>query len=358
MLQRKETDVPRANEIAVLGRTGLNVTQLALGTAPLGNLLKVIPEEQAELAFDAALTAGLTYIDTAPFYGYGLAEERVGRALQGRNRSDYVISTKVGRLIRKGERSGAEIFDGGKSFYLHNDDMCCVRDYSYDGVMTSLEESLERLNMDYVDIVHIHDPDDWFEPACEGAYKALSKLREEGVIKAVSAGMNQWEMLSDFMDHGQFDCFLLAGRYTLLDQTALPTFLPKCTSAGTAIIAGGVYNSGLLADPRPGITFNYVPVEQPVLDQALRIKAVCDEHGVELKAAAIQFPLAHSAVPCVLTGVRSAEELAENIRLFETPIPDALWSSLKEEGLLSPDAPVPESTSGKQQKPAAATVSG
>jgi D-threo-aldose 1-dehydrogenase len=333
--------MPNPAQQAPLGRTGLNVSQLSLGTAPLGNLLAEIPEDQAEAAFAAALDAGLNYIDTAPFYGYGLAEERVGRALQGRNRDDYVISTKVGRLIREGERSGAEVFDGGKSFYLAKPGMYTKRDYSYDGVMTSLEESLNRLGMDRVDILHIHDPDDFFDAAVAGAYKALAKLREEGVIKGVSAGMNQWEMLSDFMDHGAFDAFLLAGRYTLLDQTGLPELLPKCVAQGTAIIAGGVYNSGLLADPRPGITFNYVPVTEEVLAQALKIKAICEGHGVPMKAAAIQFPLAHPAVPTVLTGVRSAEEFAENLNLFETDIPADLWAELRTEGLLSADAPTP-----------------
>lgn len=333
--------MPKAAEKAALGNTGLMVSQLALGTAPLGNLLTEIPEDDAEAAFAAALDAGLNYIDTAPFYGYGLAEERVGRALQGRNRADYVISTKIGRLIRPGERSGAEVFDGGKPFYLAKPGMMTQRDYSYDGVMTSLEESLKRLGTDYVDILHIHDPDDHFEEAVKGSYPALAKLREEGVIKGVSAGMNQWEMLSNFMDHGQWDAFLLAGRYTLLDQTGLPELLPKCVAAGTAIIAGGVYNSGLLADPRPGITYNYMPVTEDVLAQALRIKAVCTAHDVPLKAAAIQFPLAHPAVPTVLTGVRNAEEFAENLALFETDIPDALWGDLRAEGLLSPDAPTP-----------------
>ena len=333
--------MPKAADRVALGNTGLKVSQLALGTAPLGNLLAEIPEDQAEAAFAAALDAGLNYIDTAPFYGYGLAEERVGRALQGRNRSDYVVSTKVGRLIRPGERSGAEVFDGGKSFYLAKPGMMTQRDYSYDGVMTSLDESLARLGTDYVDLLHIHDPDDHFDEAVKGAYPALAKLREEGVIKGVSAGMNQWEMLSNFMDHGHWDAFLLAGRYTLLDQTGLPELLPKCVDAGTAIIAGGVYNSGLLADPRPGITYNYMPVTEDILAQALRIKAVCTAHDVPLKAAAIQFPLAHPAVPTILTGVRSAAEFAENLELFETDIPDALWGDLRAEGLLSPDAPTP-----------------
>ncbi|KAJ55456.1 aldo/keto reductase [Actibacterium mucosum KCTC 23349] len=333
--------MPNAATRVALGNTGLKVSQLALGTAPLGNLLAEIPEDQAEAAFAAALDAGINYIDTAPFYGYGLAEERAGRALQGRNRSDFVISTKVGRLIRPGERSGAEVFDGGKSFYLAKPGMMTQRDYSYDGVMTSLDESLTRLGTDYVDLLHIHDPDDHFDEAVKGAYPALAKLREEGVIKGVSAGMNQWEMLSNFMDHGHWDAFLLAGRYTLLDQTGLPELLPKCVDAGTAIIAGGVYNSGLLADPRPGITYNYMPVTEDILAQALRIKAVCEAHDVPLKAAAIQFPLAHPAVPTILTGVRSADEFTENLQLFETDIPDALWGDLRAEGLLPADAPTP-----------------
>ena len=331
----------KAAQKVSLGQTGLTVTQLALGTAPLGNLLAEIPEAQAERAFAAALDAGVTYIDTAPFYGYGLAEERLGRALQGRNRADYVISTKIGRLIRKGERSGAEVYDGDKPFYLAKPEMYSKRDYSYDGVMRSLEESLQRLDMDYVDILHIHDPDDHFEEAVTGAYPALAALREEGVIKGVSAGMNQWEMLSNFMDHGEFDAFLLAGRYTLLDQTGLRDLLPKCQDRGTAIIAGGVYNSGLLADPRPGITYNYVPVTEEILQQALRIKAVCDNHSVPLKAAAIQFPLAHPVVPTVLTGVRSEEEFAENLELFETRIPADLWGELRAKNLLPADAPTP-----------------
>lgn len=336
--------MPIAAEKTPLGETGLQLSQLGLGTAPLGNLLKEIPEAQSESAFAAALDAGIRYYDTAPFYGYGLAEERLGRALKGQNRSDFVVSTKIGRLIREGTRSGAEIYDGGKSFYLAYPERNVVRDYSYDGVMRSLDESLARLQMDYVDILHIHDPDDHFQDAVQGAYPALAKLREEGVIKGVSAGMNQWEMLSDFMDHGQYDAFLLAGRYTLLDHSGLPSFLPKCLEHGTQIIAGGVYNSGLLADPRPGITFNYVPVEQEVLDRALAIKAVCTANNVDMKAAAIQFPLAHPAVSSILTGVTSAAEFQENLTLFQTDIPDQLWTDLKAEGLLPENAPIPQST--------------
>lgn len=329
-----------------LAKTGLKVTRLGIGTAPIGNLYSVVPEEDAAAAIETAFSAGVRYIDSAPFYGYGLAEQRAGRGLAGRPRDDYVVSTKVGRLIRPGKRTGTEIFDGDKSFYLANDEMCCVLDYSYDGVMRSLEDSLVRLNLDRVDILHIHDPDDHFDQAVAGAYKALDKLRSDGTISAVSAGMNQWEMPARFMDYGRFDCFLLAGRYTLLDQTALPEFMPKCVKNGVSVIIGGVFNSGLLADPRPGITFNYVAAPQELIDRALKIEAVCLSHGVPLKAAAIQFPLGHPAVATILTGVRSAEEFKENERLFRMPIPDDLWAELKAEGLLAQEAPVPTNKEG------------
>jgi len=333
--------MPNPTERARIGHTDLNVTQLSLGAAPVGNLLKKVSEKDAIETFKAAFKAGIRYVDTAPYYGYGLAENRLGRALADQNREEFVISTKVGRLIRPGQRSGSELFDGDQPYYRANLDMRCVFDYSYDGVMHSHEESLERLGLDRVDILHIHDPDDHFELAVKGAYKALDRLRSEGTIQAVSAGMNQWEMLSRFMDHGDFDCFLLAGRYTLLEQTALTEFLPKCVQRGVSIILGGVFNSGLLADPRPGITFNYEVAPQKLIDQALRIAAVCEGHGVSLKAAALQFPLAHPAVATVLTGVRSAAEFEENERLFRHPIPRDMWQELKDKGLLVEDAPVP-----------------
>ncbi|MCH2095649.1 MAG: aldo/keto reductase [Rhodobacteraceae bacterium] len=338
--------MPKAADRVALAETGLRVSQMALGTAPLGNLLAEVPEDQAEATFAAALDAGINFFDTAPFYGYGLAEERLGRALQGRDRSDFVVSTKVGRLIRPGHRSGAEIQKDGASFYRAKPGMMIRRDYSYDGVMRSFEESLNRLRMDYVDMLHIHDPDDHFELAVTQAYPALAKLREEGAIKGVSAGMNQWQMLSRFMDHGRFDSFLLAGRYTLLDHSGLPEFLPKSQQNGTAVIAGGVYNSGVLADPRPGITFDYEPVQQDVLKRALALKTICEANDVDLKAAALQFPLAHPAIPTVLTGVRSANEFVQNLALFETCIPDRLWMDLRSAGLLPDAAPTPDRAFG------------
>jgi D-threo-aldose 1-dehydrogenase len=324
-----------------LGRTGLRPTRVGFGCAPIGNLLAEVSDSDAEAAIAAAFDAGVRFIDAAPFYGYGLAEERAGRALKGRRREDFVVSTKVGRLIRRGERSGAEVFGDNQSFYLANANMRLELDYSYDGVMRSLEESLRRWGLDRIDILHIHDPDDQFDEAVNGAYKALDRLRSDGTISAVSAGMNQWEMLSRFMDHGRFDCFLLAGRYSLLDQTALPEFLPKCMERGVSVIVGGVFNSGLLANPVRGATFNYIAAPDDLIERALRIKAICERHGVSLKAAAIQFPLAHPAVASILTGVRTKAEWDENDAGLRVPIPADLWAELKAESLLSNDAPVP-----------------
>lgn len=323
-----------------IGDTDIKVTRLGLGTASIGNLLKEVSEEDAQAVLETAFEAGIRYMDTAPFYGCGLSEHRVGNALKDKNRDDYVISTKVGRLIRPGKRTGSEVYNGSKPFYLANLDMSARFDFSYDGVMQSHEESLERLGLHRIDILHIHDPDDHFDSAVKSAYRALDDLRSDGTIGAVSAGMNQWEMLSRLIDHGDFDCFLLAGRYSLLDQTALTEFLPKCLEHGVSIILGGVFNSGLLADPRPGITYNYLEAPQHIIDQATRIGRVCESHGVPLKAAALQFPLAHPAIVCILTGVSSVSELEENERLFRYPIPEALWQDLKAEKMLPKEAPV------------------
>ena len=331
-----------------IGQTDLTVTRLGFGSAPIGNLLREVSEADAQGGLNAAIDAGVRYFDTAPYYGYGLSENRVGRALADKNRDEFVVSTKVGRLIRAGRRTGKEVFDGDKPFYRANLDRCCVFDYSYDGVLRSHADSLARLGLDRIDILHIHDPDDHFDEAVNGAFKALDRLRSEGTIQAVSAGMNQWEMLSRFMDHGDFDCFLLAGRYSLLDQTALPEFLPKCLERGVSVILGGVFNSGLLADPQPGITFNYVAAPQELIDQALRIGKVCERHGVPLKAAALQFPFAHPAVACVLTGVRSAAEFQENERLFRQTIPNDMWRELKAAGLLAEAVPVPDTEEKRQ----------
>ena len=332
--------MPNPFETNALGSSGLSVSRLSLGAAPMGNLLNKVSEEVALLTIEEALNSGINYVDTAPFYGYGLSEERIGRCLPKLSKRP-MISTKVGRLIRPGVREGTELFGDRQPFYLANLDKRFIFDFSYDGVLRSHEESLQRLGVDAVDILHIHDSDEHFTDAVQGAYQALNRLREEGSIKAVSAGMNQWEMLSKFLDHGDFDCFLLAGRYTLLDQSSLAELLPKCLKHGTSIVIGGVYNSGILANPVPGTTYNYVEAPQDLIDRALAMDVICQRHGVPLKAAALQFPLGHPSVATVLTGVRSREEWQENLRLFELEIPRDLWLELREESMVDPEVPLP-----------------
>jgi D-threo-aldose 1-dehydrogenase len=325
----------RAAERARLGRTPFEVTRFGLGTAPLAGLYQAVPENQALAVIARAWDAGIRHFDTAPLYGFGLAEMRVGKALNGKPREEFVLATKVGRLLRAGAPP-----EPGQNFQ-GTPPVNPVFDFTYDGVMRSVAESLERLQLDRIDILHIHDPDHHYSDALHGAYKALDHLRSEGVIQAVGAGMNQAEMLARFAREGNFDCFLLAGRYTLLDQVALDELLPICVERGIAIIAAGVYNSGILADPKPGARYNYSAAPEPLLERARRIRAVCDSHGVPLKAAALQFPLTHPSVSCVVVGCRSVAQLDESIRMFEVDIPPALWHELKTEGLLREDAPTP-----------------
>ena len=317
-----------------LGRTPLQVTRLGFGTAPLGGLFQALGDDEAHQVVEAAWSAGIRFFDTAPQYGNGLAEERLGAVLGTKPRDQYVLATKVGRLLRAGAPPQTETFPDAPPLNP-------VFDFSYDGVMRSVEESIARLGIDKIDVLHIHDPDEHFEEALAGAYPALDRLRAEGTIQAVGAGMNQAEMLARLAREANFDCFLLAGRYTLLDQVGLKELLPFCVERGIAIIAGGVFNSGILADPRPGAHYNYRAAPEALVKRAARIKAVCDRHGISQKAVAIQFPLGHPAVQTVLTGCRAVEELNENVEAFQAPIPDEVWRELKSEGLLVPEAPVP-----------------
>jgi D-threo-aldose 1-dehydrogenase len=317
------------------GKTRLSVTPLGLGGAPLGGLFRPVADEEAHRVVRTAYELGLRFFDTAPLYGHGLSERRFGHALGGLPRDTFVLSTKVGRLLR------ADAPPDPRRQFKGIPPVNPVFDFSYDAVMRSVEESLERLGLDRIDVLLIHDPDDHYEPAISEAYRALDTLRSEGTIGALGAGMNQAEMLARFAREGDFDCFLVAGRYTLLDQAALVELLPLCVEKRIAIIIGGVYNSGILAGPREGATFNYEPAARHWLERARRLEAVCDRHGVPLKAAAIQFPLAHPAVVTVLTGARSVAELEENVRMFRTEIPPALWQELRAEDLLPDEAPVP-----------------
>ncbi|TMC08622.1 MAG: aldo/keto reductase [Chloroflexi bacterium] len=311
-----------------LGRTGLEVTRLGLGTAPLGGMYQAVTDEQGAALVEAAWAAGLRFFDTAPLYGHGAAERRLGAGLRSRPRDEFVLSTKVGRVLRAGVPP-----DPG-SIWVDPPPDQPVFDYSQAATLASFSESLERLGLDRVDVLHIHDPDDHYGEALGGAYRVLDRLRAEGRIRAVGAGMNQAAMLARFAREGRFDCFLLAGRFTLLDQSGLDELLPLCERDGIAVIAGGAFNSGILADPRPGVHYNYLPAAPELVERALRLAEVCDRHGVPLAAAAIQFPLRHPAVAAVLVGARSAAELEEDVRLFGWEVPDELWADLRATGLV------------------------
>ncbi len=305
-----------------VGHTYLRVPPMGLGTAPLGGMYTSVSEEQAVETVRHALEHGMSFLDTAPFYGAGRSEQYVGSALQGVPRDTYVLATKVGRLVRA---------DGS-----------IVYDFSRDGVLRSLEESLQRLKLDRVDILHIHDADNHYREALDNAFPALAELRDQGAIGAVGAGMNQWAMLSDFARNADFDCFLLAGRYTLLEQGALDEFLPLCEQKGIGVFLGGVFNSGVLASGSgPEAKYNYSDAPAEVTERVARIEAVCARHGVPLPTAALQFPLAHPAVTALLVGARSATENEANLAALEAPVAPQLWADLKVEGLLSEHAPVP-----------------
>jgi D-threo-aldose 1-dehydrogenase len=332
-----------------LGRTGLTVTRLALGSASLGGLFTYVEDVDAVATVEHAWSLGVRYFDTAPLYGYGAGERRIGRGLAGRPRDEFVLSTKVGRLVREvsaippGADIDRQLLDGREdAYYVIRDPVRIVFDYSGDGVRRSIEESLERLGLERIDIALIHDPDDHWRAAIEGAWPALEQLRSEGIIRAVGAGMNQSAMLARFVRETTMDVVLVAGRYTLLDQVALTDLLPACEERGVAVLVGGVMNSGLLVDPRPGATFNYAPAPPELIERARRIGEVCARHDVPLRAAAMQFPMAHPAVASLVAGVRSIRHLDEYPALLGHPIPADLWSELRGEGLIAENAPVPE----------------
>jgi D-threo-aldose 1-dehydrogenase len=320
-------------DLVPLGKSNLKVTRLGLGSAPLAGLYSEVPEATALAVVERAVVSGLRLFDTAPYYGYGLAERRLGTVLKTVPRDDFVLSTKVGRLLRPD--APPEEFTVFKGTPATNP----IFDFSYDGVMRSVEDSLGRLGLDRLDVLLIHDPDDHYEQALTGAYPALERLRSDGTVGAIGVGMNQWEMLARFAKDAEFDCFLLAGRYTLLDQSALKVLLPICQARNIGVIVGGVFNSGILARPQTGATFNYAPASSAWLVKAQRIQRVCEKHGVPLKAAALQFPLMHPAITTVLTGCRSVAELAENIAMLDARIPAQLWSDLHSAGLIADGAP-------------------
>lgn len=324
----------RATDTVAIGRTSLRVSRLGLGGVALSGAPPATDPHLATSADEAgaiiqqSLAQGLNYLDTAPMYGVGESEQRYGLALRGRARNSYVLSTKVGRVLDPVTPGGTEL---AWSF-----------DFSARGVRRSFEESLQRLEVEHIDIMYIHDPDDHYQQARTEALPVLEELRAQGRVTAIGAGMNQWEMELEFAKTGVCDCFLLAGRYTLLDQTALPEFLPYCQAHQISVVAGGPYNSGILAvGPRAGATFNYRAASSAMLDKAQRINAVCERYGVPLKAAALQFILAHPAIASVIPGARSVAEVDDNIRMLAFPIPTDLWATLKADGLLAATAPTP-----------------
>ncbi len=323
-------------EKAEIRSTGVQVTRIGMGGAPIGGLYTAVEAETAVETIRRAHELGVGYFDTAPLYGSGRSEVLFGHALETIPRGDYVLSTKVGRLLEPvAEQPDSDQFVDLPSLEP-------TYDYSRDGVLRSIDESLGRLRLDRVDIVMIHDPDDHSEQALDEAFPALYDLRSQGVVGAIGAGMNQCPMLARFAREGDPDCFLLAGRYTLLDQSGLDELLPLCVEKGIGIVLGGPYNSGILAsDLSDDTTFNYLPAPREILERARRIKEVCDRHGVPLKAAALQFGLAHPAVAATVPGARSIAEIKENLRMAAHPIPTDLWAELRAERLIHPDAPVP-----------------
>jgi D-threo-aldose 1-dehydrogenase len=331
-----------------LGRTGLEVTRLAFGGASIGGLLREVADETAIETARHAWDLGVRFFDTAPLYGYGASERRLGVALADRPRDAFVLSTKVGRLVRDAAAipAGADVdrqaLEGvDDAYYVRHDPGKIVFDYSGDGVRRSLEESLARLHLERVDVALIHDPDDHWQVAIDEAWPALERLRAEGVIRAVGAGMNQSAMLARFVRETDMDVVLVAGRYSLLDQGALDDLLPASIDRGVAVLIGGVMNSGVLADPRPGARFDYLPATPEIIDRARRIGTICERHGVPLRAAAMQFPMAHPAVISLVSGVRSTVHLDEYPDLLRYPITPDLWSELRGEGLIDERAPLP-----------------
>jgi D-threo-aldose 1-dehydrogenase len=305
-----------------LGRTDLQLTRLGMGTVPLGGKYQTMSTGQAVETIRAALHVGINWFDTAPRYGFGLAERRLGMALAGVPRDSYVLATKVGWRIAP---------DGTKA-----------PDFSREGVEYSIAESLERLSTGRIDIVHIPDPDEHYRAAVDEVFPVLAALRAQGIIHAISVGMNQWQMLTDFARDTDVDCFLLAGRYTLLEQGALETFFPLCQQKQIGLVLGGVYNSGILASgARPGALYNYAPAPPDMVQRVRRIEAICGRHGVPLYVAALQFPLAHPAVTSIVVGAGAAAEVQANVIALDRAIPTDLWAELRAEGLLHGAAPTP-----------------
>lgn len=338
-----------ADPVTLNARSAVPLTRMGFGGAPLGNMYRSITEAEAQAVLDAAHAAGIRYFDTAPQYGLGRSEGRVGAALARWGRDGLTLSTKVGKILH--DCAPDEVTPSG---FVDVPQKKLVFDYTYDGVMRSFADSKARLGTDRIDILLVHDVDVFTHGSRAasdakvrelfdgGGYRALEELRGAGEVKAIGAGVNEWEVCQTLLGLGDFDAFLLAGRYTLLEQEALESFLPLCVARDVAIILGGPYNSGILATgPVAGAKYNYADAPPAVLDRVRKIEAVCTAHGVRLIEAALQFPTHHPAVRTVIPGAMTPQEVAANVEVFAAGIPVALWSDLKAEGLIRPDAPVP-----------------
>lgn len=320
-------------ETRTIPGTAIQLPVLGFGGAPIGNLYRQVQEPEAIDAVEAAWEGGVRYFDTAPHYGLGLSERRLGKALAGQDRNSYVLSTKVGRLLRPNPSPNGKDTEG----FEVPDDLVRVRDYSREGVLRSIEESLRRLGTDRIDIVFIHDPDDYWSEAVDGAAPTLSALRDEGVIGAWGAGMNQSEMLARFVTETDIDVIMLAGRYTLLEQGAAADLLPACLERKVGVVNVGIFNSGLLSKDRPArdATYNYQPAPPQLLDRANLLADICESHGTTLPAAALRYPYQHPAVTSVVLGMRTPEQVKQNLDLASQAVPDQLWAELRNRRLIT-----------------------
>ena len=328
------------------GRVDLEVSAFGFGTAPIGNIFREIDEQTSDAMIQTAWDRGVRYYDTAPMYGHGLSELRTGHSLRWKNRDDFVLSSKVGRGLvpAKRETINFEPWTNAAPFVMEFD-------YSYDGTMRAFEDSLQRMALERMDVCFILDIDvftrgdeqpEVFKQAMDGSWKALEKLRDDGVVKAIGVGVNEWQVCHEALKQRDFDCFLLAGRYTLLEQDALDEFLPLCEERGAAVVVGGGFNSGILATGAvEGAKYNYAPAPDEIMQKVAAMEKVCAEHNVPLPAAALQFVVAHPAIPSFIAGTRTVEQLEKNLDWFSHEIPAEFWSDLKEKGLLREDAPTP-----------------
>ena len=337
-----------------IGRTGVCVTEFGVGGGPFGNLMAPMTDIECRDTLHAAWNAGFRYFDTAPVYGFGLSERRLGEAFRSFPRDEAVISTKVGRLLRPDAK-----WHPFRKMFIDAAPFRPDYDYSYDGVMRSHEHSLQRLGVERVDILYMHDISaethgdalpQHFKAAMDGGYRAMDELRRNGDVKAIGLGVNEWEACDAAMDHGKWDVFLLAGRYTLLEQGPLDHFLPRCAREGVAVVIGAPLNSGILASGAvEGATYNYEPPSPEIFARVKGIEEVCRSRGVPIAAAAFQFPLTHPSVVSVIPGMSSRAQLEWNVERMNQAIPPSLWADLKTQGLLRIDAPVPTADGAKQE---------